>query len=499
MYLVTIMLVTSCGSDRNPIVQREQSVDERGEASEAVVGEEPPLEDQLLTLESEAAEELGLGERWSGDFDEMVERRLIRVLVVYSKTYYYLDGPRQRGITYELFKAFEQWLNEELDTGNLKIHVAMIPVSRDRLLPGVAEGLGDIAAAGLTVTGEREQVVEFAAPLMSGVREVVVTGPGAPALESLDDLAAKPVYVRPSSSYFESLVALNERIQQMGKSPMLIMHAEEYLEDEDILEMVQAGLVEITVVDEHKAEFWAQVYDQLLVHHDLAVRQDGELAWAVRKGSLQLRDVVNRFAAEHKKGTLLGNILFKRYVGDAARIKNAWADEDRDRFERTIGYFEEYAAQYAFDPLMMVAQGYQESGLDQSVVSRSGAIGIMQLLPSTAADKSVGIPDIENPENNVHAGIKYMDWIRTTYFDDDTVDPRNKALFAFASYNAGPNRIRRLRDETREQGLDPNVWFQNVEILAAKDIGQETVQYVSNIYKYYAAYRLLTEREMARR
>jgi membrane-bound lytic murein transglycosylase MltF len=117
----------------------------------------------------------------------------------------------------------------------------------------------------------------------------------------------------------------------------------------------------------------------------------------------------------------------------------------------------------------------------------------MQLLPSTAADKSVGIPDIHNADNNIHAGVKYMRWIRETYFNDDAVGEINKTLFSFASYNAGPNRIRRLRAKSAERGLDPNVWFQNVEIIAAEEIGRETVQYVSNIYKYYAAYRLVMD------
>ncbi len=481
MLLVAMTPVVGCERNGEPVPEEAEAVAESAAVPVQTLAEEPPLEDQLLTLGSEAAEQLGLGQMWEGDFDEMVERRLIRVLVAYSKTYYFLDGARQRGVTYEAFKAFEDWLNKELGTGNLKIYVVMIPVSRDRLLLGIAEGLGDIAAAGITVTGAREEIVDFSEPLMSGVREVVVTGPGAPALASLDDLSAKAVYVRQSSSYFESLEALNRRFEEAGQSPMLLVLAEEYLEDEDILEMVQAGLVDITVADEHKAEFWAQVYEGLTVHRDLAVRQQGQLAWAFRRNSPKLQDVVNRFVAEHRKGTLLGNIVFKRYLANADRVKNAWASEERRRFDETVGYFETYAPQYGFDPLMMVAQGYQESGLNQSVVSRSGAIGIMQLLPSTAADKAVGISDIQDPEKNVHAGIKYMAWIRDTYFGDDSVDPRNKALFAFASYNAGPNRIRRLRGEARERGLDANLWFRNVEVLAAEEIGRETVQYVSNI------------------
>jgi membrane-bound lytic murein transglycosylase MltF len=374
----------------------------------------------------------------------------------------------------------------------------LIPVSRDRLLPALIEGYGDIATGGLTIIPERQALVDFSIPSMTDVNEIVVTGPASPPLETLDDLAGQEIYVRESSSYHASLQALNEKFDAAGRTRMVLNLAEEYLEDEDLLEMVDAGLIPMVVVDEHKAEFWNQIFDNITLHPDLAVRQHGSLASAFRKNSPQLADVLNRFTEEHQAGTLMGNIILNRYLRDTTRVRNAFSEEDQARFRGTLGLFETYAPQYGFDALMMVAQGYQESQLDQSVVSPVGAIGIMQLLPSTAADAAVGIQEIQDPENNVHAGIKYMRWIQETYFDDDTVDEVNKTLFSFASYNAGPNRIRRLREQATERGLDPNVWFRNVEIIAAEEIGRETVQYVSNIYKYYAAYRLLIEKEQLR-
>jgi membrane-bound lytic murein transglycosylase MltF len=445
-----------------------------------------------------AYKELGLDRVERGDLDEMIARRVIRALVTYSETFYFLDGPNQRGVSYEAFKMFEDELNKELGTGNLKVHVVLLPIPRDRLLPALTEGLGDIAAAGLTITPERQKLVDFSDPMLTGVKEIVVTGPTAPALESLDDLAGQQIYVRQSSSYYQSLQELNRTFEQAGRPQMILKPAEEYLEDEDLLEMVDTGLIPMIVVDEHKAEFWDQIFENITLHPTLAVRDRGAIAWAFRKNSPQLAEAVNRFVARHKKGTLMGNILLKRYLKDTKYVKNALAGEDRERFDQTVGLFKKHAAQYGFDYLMMVAQGFQESRLDQSLVSPRGAVGIMQLLPSTAADKSVAIPDIHNADNNIHAGVKYMRWIRETYFNDDAVDEKNKTLFSFASYNAGPNRIRRLRAKAAERGLDPNEWFQNVEIIAAEEIGRETVQYVSNIYKYYAAYRLVMD-ELARK
>ena len=493
-YILSLGLIACAPSKETP-ANDESSEQSAAPEESQVARTEPadPEEDQLLRRQSAAYKDLGLDRAEMGDLDELAERRVIRALVSYSKTYYFLDGPNQRGVTYEGLKMFEDELNEELGTGNLKVYVVMLPVSRDRLLPALTEGLGDIAAAGLTITPERQKLVDFSDPLMTGVKEIVVTGPSAPPLASLDDLAGQQIYVRRSSSYYDSLQTLNRRFQNEGKPLMTLEPAEEYLEDEDLLEMVNASLIPMIVIDQHKAEFWDQIFEEITLHPNIAVREQGAIAWAFRRNSPQLAEAVNRFVARNKKGTLMGNIILKRYLKDTKYVKNALAGKDRERFDQTIDLFHKHATQYGFDYLMMVAQGYQESRLDQSLVSHRGAVGIMQLLPSTAADKSVGIPDIHNADNNVRAGIKYMRWIRETYFSDDNVDEKNKTLFSFASYNAGPNRIRRLRAKAAERGLDPNQWFRNVEIIAAEEIGRETVQYVSNIYKYYAAYRLVMD------
>jgi len=84
------------------------------------------------------------------------------------------------------------------------------------------------------------------------------------------------------------------------------------------------------------------------------------------------------------------------------------------------------------------------------------------------------------------------------FYKDEPMTELNKGLMTLASYNAGPGRIRQLRRETEKRGLDPNVWFGNVERVVSERVGRETVTYVSNIYKYYVAYRLVSDREAAR-
>ncbi len=432
-------------------------------------------------------------EPFHGDFAAMVERRTIRALVVYNKTNFFLDGGTQRGITAEFLREFETALNTELKLGSRPLHVMAIPVARDQLIPFLEEGRGDIAAASLTITPERSEKVDFSIPGADEVSEVVVTGPGSPAVATLDDLAGKEVFIRPSSSYHESLEKLNATFRERGLEEIVITPVSEYLETEDLLEMVNAGLIGITISDDYLTDFWAQVLPNLVVHTDVAVRTGQKIGWAIRRDATGLKARVDQFAKTHRSGTLLGNMLIKRYLQDTKFVKNALADAERSKLKATIDLFRKYGDQYGFDYLMVAAQGYQESGLDQSVVSRVGALGIMQVMPTTAADKSVGIPDISTPDNNIHAGTKYLRYIVDNFFDDPAIDEVNRTLFAFASYNAGPNRIQRLRSEAAGMGFDPNIWFGNVEVVVAKDVGREPVQYVSNIYKYYTVYSMLQD------
>lgn len=424
-----------------------------------------------------------------GDFDNMVEKRIIRALVVYSKMLYFVDRGQQRGLTYDILKKFEDDINKHLKKKILRVHIVFIPVSRDQLIPALIEGRGDIAAANLTVTPGRLSQVDFSEPLLTDVSEIIVTGPGAQKIEGIDDLAGKEIYVRKSSSYYESLEKLNKSLKKAGKRPVKIVPADDHLESEDILEMVNAGLIPITVIDSHIGEFWSKIFKNITLHADVLVNTGSQISWGFRKGSPKLREVLNDFIKRNKKGTLFGNMMLERYFKNIKWVTNSTSEGELKKFNMMIDLFEKYAGQYDFDWLLVAAQGYQESMLDQSRRSPRGAIGVMQLLQSTAQDPNVNIKQIEKLENNIHAGVKYLRFIRDRYFQDDSIDHLNKELFAFASYNAGPARIAQLRKKAAQKGLDPNVWFNNVEMIALKEIGRETVQYVSNIYKYYIAYQ----------
>jgi membrane-bound lytic murein transglycosylase MltF len=433
--------------------------------------------------------------KWIGDYDGMVERRLIRVLTVYSKTLYFVDKGTPRGTAYDQGKLLEDAINAKAGTGNLKINVQFVPLARDELIPALLDGRGDIIMADMTVTAERLQQVAFTDPWIDGVDEIVVTSPGGPAIETIDDLSGQEVFVRQSSSYFQSLTRLNERFAKDGKPPVSIVPAPEELEDEDLLEMANAGLVKILVVDNHKAWFWQRVWPKLVLRPAVALRSGGEIAWAIRPDSPGLLSALNGFLAVNGRDSLNARMIFRRYLLNTQYVKGSKAADDR--FRAVVGMFRKYGQQYSMDWMLMAAQGYQESRLDQNARSQVGAIGVMQVMPATGKDLGVG--DITRIDPNIHAGVKYIRQMIDRNFKDEPMTDLDKGLFAFASYNAGPARIRQLRKDAASRGLDPNVWFNNVERIASERIGRETVTYVSNIYKYYVAYLLVQGEYLQRR
>jgi membrane-bound lytic murein transglycosylase MltF len=424
------------------------------------------------------------------DLDGIIERGFLRILTVHSPLYFTFDGEKRQGLAVEMSRLFEEHLAKEI--GRVKSPtVVMIPVARDELLPSLVAGRGDIAVANLTITPERKEEVAFSAPTYPGVNELVITGPAAPGIASFDDLAGTDLHLRPSSSYFEHMQTLNVERERQGKPPIPVKPADEYLEDHDLLDLVNAGVLPAIVVDSHKASFWAQVFPDIVVHDDLAIHTGANVGWAVRRNNPQLLKTVNSFVKMVRKGSLLGNMTLSRYLGSTDWVDREVAGSHSGRYEQLAQTFKKYASQYDFDWVMIAAQGYQESRFDQSKRSSAGAVGIMQLLPTTAADRVVGIPDILTEDANIHAGTKYLAWLRDHYFSDGNLEPLDRMLFSFAAYNAGPGNVARARRRTKSMGFDPDRWFGNVEVGMYRSVSGEPVSYVRNVYKYYVTYKRL--------
>jgi membrane-bound lytic murein transglycosylase MltF len=291
---------------------------------------------------------------------------------------------------------------------------------------------------------------------------------------------------------------LNERFRKDKKEPITLIAVPDSLEDEDLMEMLDAGLIELLVVDDWKAKMWAQVLPKLKVRSDLVLRKDAKTGWAIRKDSPKLAAEIEDFFKNWAMKQGVVAYRMNKYMKRVKELRDPTAGAEYKRFEQTLALFEKYGKKYDFDPLMLAAQGYQESQLDQKARSHVGAVGIMQLMPDTGAQMKVG--DIHVAESNIHAGVKYMDQLMEVYFPNAKFSEGNRPLFAFASYNCGPGNVSRCRKEAEKRGLDPDKWFNNVEIVVAQKIGTETTTYVRNIYKYYVAYRLtLDAQEEARK
>jgi membrane-bound lytic murein transglycosylase MltF len=428
---------------------------------------------------------------FTGDFDGMIARKLVRVGVTPSRTFYFVDRGVQRGVAYDYGLLMEQRINEKLGSGNVKVHVMFVPLPRNRMLAALTEGKIDLAAGSLTVTPERQAHVDFTDPTRTNVNDIIVTGPGSKPIASTEALSGQRIFVRKDSSYEASLTALNEKLKAAGKPPVEIETAPDDLEDDDLLEMVNAGLIPAVVSHDYLARFWKQVFPNLVLHENVPVRAASELGVAFRKNSPQLRAALNTFLGKYGLASGFGKAVERRYLQNTTYVRSAASQAERKKFLGIVELFRKYSQKYDMDFLLMAAQGYQESRLDQAAKSPVGAIGVMQIMPPTGEELNVG--DIHVMENNIHGGVKYMRQVIDANFKDEAITPLNRGLMAFASYNAGPGRVRALRREAQKRGLDPNVWFGNVEQIASERIGRETVTYVSNIYKYYIAYRLILD------
>ncbi len=427
---------------------------------------------------------------FKGDLDQMKQRKIIRALVVYNKTDFFFLKGGMKGIQVELLHEYEKFLNQGVKSAEKKVHIIYIPVTFDNLLPALNSGKGDIAADFLTITPERKKQVSFASVMKMPVSELVVSNKSVTGLKTIKDLAGRSVYVLKGSSYIEHLEQLNKHFKKNNLSTIKINEADAHLTGEDILELVNSGAIQLTVVDDYRARLWAGVLPNIQVNEELKVAKGNFTGWAMRKENHQLAKSLNVFVQKVQKGTLLGNVLFNRYYKDVRWIKNPASKRELKKIEPFITLFKKFGKQYNLDHLALLAQAYQESGLDNSKISPRGAIGIMQLLPGTASDPNVNIHNIEKLENNIHAGAKYLAFVRDQYYSDPAISTENRLAFSWAAYNAGPAKVRRMRAETNKIGLDPDKWFSNVEVAAGKIAGRETVQYVANIYGYYIAYKL---------
>ncbi|MFA9453794.1 MAG: transglycosylase SLT domain-containing protein [Candidatus Aminicenantaceae bacterium] len=423
-----------------------------------------------------------------GDLPDMIEKREIRVLTTFTLGNYFVHKGQEYGYEYSKMEEFRKFLNQDRGRRELQVEFYYIPLPFDVLIEALNDGYGDIVAANLTITPEREAQVAFSDPYLWGIKEVLVSHKDAGDIKSREDLAGRRIHVRENSSYHGSLLRLNQDLTARKLDPVRIELLPGLLGTGEIIQMVGSGAVQLTVADNHLAEITAELVENIRIHDHITFNEDVRFGWMVRKDNPELKASLDRFVKTVKKGTLIGNIFFKRYFKD-----NPWAREyvqksDLEELTQYAPLFQKYGEMYDIDWILIAAQSFQESRFDPNARSRRGAQGLMQLLPSTAKD--MGIEDISTPENNVHAGVKYLRWIEDRYFPEGDISDDDRIRFALAAYNAGPANIRRSRTSTSQLGYDSNRWFNHTELGTMQSVGLEPVHYVRNINKYYLSFRM---------
>jgi membrane-bound lytic murein transglycosylase MltF len=460
--------------------------DLQADEKKARPGRDALLSDPWLNEEAAAVlyRPLGIGKADLGP-----DTRAVRVLVHYGRSEFFVANGKPYGIEYEAFNEYEKFLNRHGQKKSPKITVAFIPVRLEELIPSLLEGKGDIAAGLLTVTEERKAVVAFTDPYIQQVKEVLVSYAGAERPRDLAGLSGRKIHVLRGSSFSQHLQALNRQWEKSGRQPVQIVEMPASTNADDLLEMVNAGIFQYTVVDDFVAELWSKALPDICMTPEVVLHEGGQIAWAVRPDNPELLKNLNSFI-QYGRGHLKPKIqeVWRKYFKDTKLIKNPLSQEGRGLVKQVSPHFKEASAKNKFDWLMMLAQGYQESELNQGLISPRGSVGIMKLLPGTAHE--LGFNNIRNIGNNISAGVAYLGFIRQNYFNEPAIPPDARVDFALAAYNAGPNRIQTLRQEARKRGLNPNLWFNNVERVALDKIGEEPVRYVANINKYYLAYRM---------
>jgi membrane-bound lytic murein transglycosylase MltF len=439
-------------------------------------------------------------------FRSSVDRRLdgvrlqnietLRVLVNYTRTNFFVNENEPRGFEYEYLRDFERFLNQRLRRTDDPIRFEFVITDLDRILSDLTEGRGDIAAASLTITPLRDQKVDFSLPYLTNVDELVVTHRNVPPPASLDALGGKRFLVPGGSSYAEHLKGLARAQREAGKTPVEVIEAEPGLESEDILELVNAGVVDYTVVDSHRARLWAQVLPDIAVLETVIVNGGGNIAWAVRPESRELLAALDAFIQQDGDRSARNRILFDRYFRDTRWISNPASRPMLRRQASVIDAIKKYSAGDRLDWRLVLAHAAAESGLDPSRRGPNGAIGVMQVTQEMAT--AVGVTDIDKPDRNIEAGVHYLAKLRDQYARETGADDRASVDLALAAYRVGPEQLRTLQTYARELGLDPAKWEKNVALVADLTLGDQPAREVDEVRLYFEAYRVADAKRQPR-
>ncbi|GLX88440.1 lytic transglycosylase F [Pseudomonas fragi] len=418
------------------------------------------------------------------DLAQIRSSQVLRVLVNQSRNSSGQVQGESVGVEYHRLRAFERYLNGHARDGQ-EITLKIIPKAKDQLLGALLRGEGDLMAPGELLDVKPTHAVTPSDPIIERVPLMLVGVKGERRYTRLEQLSGRTVALTTGSAAGEALNVINQKLALRKLPPVNIEWVDPTLAVEDVLEMVQAGIYHLTLVEQPIAERWAKLMPKLRYDRKVLVSEPGAMRWYVRRDASMLRASVDRFLTTYTVPADQ-NVAFERVYRRLYRVHYPLARADRQKLEKLRPVLQKHAQQQGMDWLNLAALAFKESTLNPNAKGSGGATGLLQITPSAA--QRVGVNNIQNVEGNVQAGAKYLAMIRRKFFASPRLNERERMAFVLAAYNMGPERVQAMRAEARRRGLNPNQWFFQVERIAMEQVGMGAVSYVNSVNKYYLAF-----------
>ncbi|CRM21001.1 transglycosylase SLT domain-containing protein [Pseudomonas sp. 25 R 14] len=418
------------------------------------------------------------------DLAEIRSSRTLRVLVNQSRNSSGEVQGQSIGAEYHRLRAFEHYLNGRVRDGQ-EINLKIIPKAKDQLLGALARGEGDLVAPGELLDATGAHKISSSDPIASDVPLWLVGLKGERRFTRLEQLSGRTLALTTGSAAGEAVNQINQKLALRKLPPVKVEWVDPSLAVEDVLEMVQAGIFHLTIVERPIAERWSKVLPKLRFDRQVAISEPGEEYWFVRQDASMLRASIDRFLKTYKTPSDQ-DVAFQRIYRRLYKVRYPLARADRQRLEKLRPVLQKHAREQGMDWLNLAALAYKESSLNPAAKSGSGPTGLMQITPSAA--QRVGVNNIQTLDSNVQAGARYLALIRRKFFASPKLNERERMAFVLAAYNMGPERVQGMRAEARRRGLNPNQWFFQVERIAMEQVGMGGVSYVNSVNKYYLAF-----------
>ncbi|MFG0633260.1 transglycosylase SLT domain-containing protein [Pseudomonas sp. xss_2] len=418
------------------------------------------------------------------DLAQVRATKVLRVLVNQSRNSSGEVKGEPVGIEYHRLRALEHYLNGREREGQL-IQVKLIPRAKEQLLGALARGEGDLAAPGELLDPGLVRGVSTSAPVLDQVPLLLVGRKGERSFSRVEQLSGRTIALTTASAAGALIQDINEQLALRKRAPIKIEWVDPTLAIEDVLEMVQAGIYHLTVVERPIAQRWARVMPRLRVDTRLKLGEPQAMRWYVGRDAHLLLATVDRFLAGYRAPDNQ-DAAFERIYRRQYRVHNPLARKDRQQLQTLRAVMQKHGQAQQIDWLNLAALAFKESTLNPAARGMGGAHGLMQITPSAA--QRVGVSNTTTVDGNVQASARYLALIRRKFFASPKLNERERMAFILAAYNLGPERVQAMRAEARRRGLNGNQWFFQTERIAMEQVGMGPVNFVNSVNKYFLAF-----------